>query len=371
MPKLRYLCLIAGCAAIAGCFGDNGAVLVSGQIEGHAISVGSRAGGRVLEVLADEGQRVAAGAVLVTLEDFEAKADVAAAAAAVAQAEAELAKLESGARAETIRAAQAAADSARALYDQAVKGARSQEIAAARSNAEAARAEMAEAQGEFDRQSRLYAENVVAFNVVDQAQHRLEAAQNRYNSVQEAFALVLEGTRDEQIAMAKSAWDAALAQLEELQNGARAEDVAASRAGRDLALAQLERAEAALREMTVDSPIDGIVEALDLRPGDIVKAGPVARVLDPDDLDLSVFVSAALLGKINVGQTMRFTTDSHGDESFEGTVEFISGEGEFTPRNLQTEEDRVQQVFTVKLAIDSADGALRPGMTATVRIEAP
>lgn len=364
----RLLSTIGVVVFLTGCSGDGGTLAVTGEIEGHVIAVGSRVGGRVSEVVAAEGDRVSAGDVLVRIEDFEAKADVAAARAVLAQAEAGLAKLEAGPRPETIRAAEAAAEAARARYDEAVKGARSEEIEAARSKAEAARAEMEELRGDFERQSRLYEEDVVPFNVVDQVQHRLEAAENRYASARNELELLIAGTRDEQIVAAKAAYDAALAQLDELRHGSRVEDIAAARAARDLAAAQLERAQIALRETVVTSPINGIVESLDLRPGDIVKPGAVARVMDPDDLELTIYVSAALLGQLHVGQTLPFTTDAHGDTVFEGVVEFIANEGEFTPRNLQTEEDRVQQVFAVELATDSASGKLRPGMAATVHI---
>ena len=95
------------------------------------------------------------------------------------------------------------------------------------------------------------------------------------------------------------------------------------------------------------------------------------RVSNPDHLELKVFVSAYILGHVHLGQNISLTTDSHGDEEFEGEIVFIATEGEYTPRNLQTQEERVQQMFEVKLRLDSYDGKLKAGMTATAHFEAP
>ncbi len=180
-----------------------------------------------------------------------------------------------------------------------------------------------------------------------------------------------EGTRSEQIAMAKANYERAEAVVAELREGARQEDLAAARATVDAAKADRDRARAALRETRITAPIKGLVEALDVSPGDLIKPGPVVRLVDPDDLELTVYVSAGYLGQVRVGQQVRFTTDAFGEETFEATIVHIATQGEFTPRNLQTEEERIQQAFAVKLDLDSAGGKLRSGMTATVSLKAP
>ncbi len=371
--RFRCSILITFCTAfvlssLSGCDRASDTVRVSGQIEGHPIAVGSRVGGRISEVLAREGQSVRKGDVLFRIESAEAEAELLAARATLAQTEAQLKKMEAGPRPEEILAAEASAASAKAHYDEALAGARSQEIEAARALADAARADVDEARSEFERQANLFDANVAPFAAKDQASHRLEAAKGTLQSAEKQLDLLVQGTRDEQIAMAKAAFDGATAQLDELRNGSRAEDVDAARAARDQAAAQVKRGEVTLAEMTVASPVDGVVETLDLRPGDIVSAGPAARIMDPNDLDLTVYVGAALLGHLAVGQRVSFTTDSHGAETFEGEISFIASNGEFTPRNLQTEEDRVQQVFAVKIHTGSGDGKLRAGMSGTVTI---
>jgi HlyD family secretion protein len=91
----------------------------------------------------------------------------------------------------------------------------------------------------------------------------------------------------------------------------------------------------------------------------------VATVADPNDLKLYVYVSALMLGQLRPQQKVELTADAHGDQKFEAAIVQIATQGEFTPRNLQTKEERVQQVFGVKLKLDSAGGRLRAGMTVT------
>ena len=181
--------------------------------------------------------------------------------------------------------------------------------------------------------------------------------------------LVKEGTRQEDIDAAKAALDRMQAQLDEAKKGPRKEDIDAAKALLDAAKADEARAQTALDETVVKSPRDGVVESLDVHPGDLVKPGAIVRIVDPEDLDLIVYVSAGVLGQMRLGQSVKVTTDSTGDEVFTGTVSRIAEQGEYTPRNLQTQEERVQQVFGVKVDLTSNGGKLKAGMSATAHID--
>lgn len=343
---------------------------VSGQIEGFDADVGSRVGGRVAEVHVREGDVVDAGQVLVTLERDEAEALLTAARANLAQREAQLAKLEAGARVEELRRAEAAAAQAKAKYDAALEGARSQEIDAARAAADSARAQRDDAEATLHRVRALYESEAVSRQQFDNARYAFESADSQWKAARERLDLLLEGTRSQEIAAAKAVYDQAEAALDELRNGARPEDLAAMRAARDAAAAEVRRAEVNLNEMRITAPMRGVVDVLDVLPGDLVKPGPIVRVVDPDRLKLTVYVSPVVLGKLHVGDTISITTDAHGERRFSATIVQLASEGEFTPRNLQTEEERVQQVFGVKMELDSAGGALKPGMTAIAHFDA-
>jgi len=352
--------------ALGGCqkkFDDP--IEVTGLIEANSTGLGSRIGGRVSEVLVEEGAVVQTGDVLVKLEDAEAQAAVVAAQARVAQADAMLAKLETGARPEELAQAEAAAMRAQEQYLMAQRGLRSQEIEAARAASCAARAQRDEAKAEFERADRLLKVGAVTEQYHEQLKHLLEGAQAQYQVLEEKVNLAEEGVRSEEINMAKSAAEQAAAARDLVKNGARKEDLEVARAMRAASIADLERVKVALDEMTVKATCPGVVQSIDVHPGDLVKPGAIISLVDPEDLELYVYVSSAVLGHLRLGEKVQLTTDSHDAERFDGAITYISSSGEFTPRNLQTKEERVQQVFGVKIKLNSAGGKLRAGMTVT------
>ena len=362
---MKQVCLFSLIVVVGCTNGNNNALDVTGQIEAVTVGAGSRVGGRIIEVLVQEGARVKQGDVLVRLESSEADAAVTAAAARLAQAQATLTKLETGARPEEIQQAEAAAMRAEEQYRMVKKGLRTQEVKAAEDGANAARAQRDQARAEFARIEKLYQGKAVSQQMYDQAKHALEAVEAQYEAAREKQDMAVTGSRAEEINMAKAAYEQAAAALDLLKNGARREDIDAARALRDAAQADLERARVTADEMVIKSPRDGAVESLDVHPGDLVKAGPVVSVADPNDLELYVYLSALALGQVRLGQEVPLTADAYDNEEFESTIVQIATQGEYTPRNLQTKEERVQQVFGIKLKLDSAGGRLRAGMTVT------
>jgi multidrug resistance efflux pump len=355
---------------LLACTGDDEEVLsVAGQIEGVSVDAGSQVGGRVKRVLADEGDSVSLGAVLVELERDQAAAQLAAAEARLAAAGAQLQKARKGPRSEEIEQARAAVERQEEQYRMAQTGARRQEIKAARASVDAALAQERDARQEYERAQRLADEGALPQRQADRARNALDAASAQVDAAREQLSALLEGTRTEELAMARAARDQAAAALSALEAGTREEDVAAAEALQAEAAAAVALARENLEEMTVIAPMDGIVESLDVKPGDLVGPGPLVRMTDPDNLDLKVFVSAYALGFVDLGQEIPLTTDSHGDEEFTGEVVYIASEGEFTPRNLQTEEERVQQMFAVKLKLKPYGGKLKAGMTATAHFD--
>ena len=154
----------------------------------------------------------------------------------------------------------------------------------------------------------------------------------------------------------------------ELQRGSRAEDLDAARAALDREEQRLAFLLRQSEEAVVRAPADGVVESLDLRPGDLVAANrPVARVLEPGQLWARVWVPEPSLGLVRVGQRVAITVDSFPGREFPGRIVEIRQQGEYTPRNIQTRKQRMDQVFGAKVAIDPAP-ELKPGMAAEVRL---
>jgi HlyD family secretion protein len=154
----------------------------------------------------------------------------------------------------------------------------------------------------------------------------------------------------------------------ELARGSRPEDIAAARASVERERQQLRYLDRQRQETVVAAPAAGTIESIDLRPGDLVAANrPVARILEPGQLWVRVYVPEPRLGLVRVGQDASVTIDSFPHRSFHGHVAEIADRAEYTPRNVQTLEQRNEQVFGVKVEVDPAP-ELKPGMAATVRL---
>jgi len=229
---------------------------------------------------------------------------------------------------------------------------------------------------------------------------QLKEQRARIQQAQAAYDLALAGPRDEEIERARIEWERAekerkrrealvgddlvspeaydaaaaaagqaLQSYEELKRGTRPQDkqrAAAALAEAQNSLAYLQRQR---DESVVLSPTDGSVQTFDLRPGDIVPANqPVATILPSGDLWVRVYVPENEIGAVHVGQAARFTVDTYPDRPVDATVISVRDRAEYTPRNVQTAEQRKDRVFAVKLSV-APSPELKAGMTATVRFQ--
>ncbi len=282
--------------------GSNDAVY-SGSIEARDARIGSLVGGRVTDVLIEEGDSVQTGQVLIRLDSELLTPQVGEQRARVAQAKANLDRVVSGPRREQI---------------------------------ERARIEW----------------------------ERAEKERKRQESLQEQ-ALTSDEAYDAATAIAQTAFQA----YEELRRGSRSEDERQARASFEEAESQLVYLERQLAETELRAPADGIVQTMDLRPGDIVLPNQgVVAILEPRELWVRVFIPETRLGLVRVGQRANVFIDTFPERPFPAHVVSVGTRAEYTPRNVQTVEQREDQVFAVKLDIDPAP-ELKAGMTATVRFD--
>lgn len=294
-----------------------GEFVVSGIIEVDDIHVGSRVGGRVLKVVAREGQSVRAGDVLVLLEPYELNASLAEARASLRQTEARLAELVTGYRRGEIDQAKAEWLAVKAQHE----------------NAEKFRQRMKE----------MIERKLIAHQEYDDANAKADEVEQKMKSVKERYDLLLAGTRPEEIAQAQASVEMARARLELLKTQ--------------------------LNETIIRSPQDAVVEVLDLEPGDLVGAGkPVATLLRTSSLWVRAYLPENRLGHVQPELKVKVRVDSFPRRDFSGIVRRIHRQAEFTPRNVQTVEERVLQVFQIEVIIDDPDRLLRPGMNADVFI---
>jgi len=341
----------------------------SGTVEARTISLGSRAGGRVKEVLVKEGDAVKPGQPLVVLEAGDWPAQMAQAKAMLAQTEAQLAKLQKGARPEEIAAAQARADTAQAALQETSTGARPEEIAAAEAKLAAAEIAVEKAQHDADRLHRLDASGAAVKADVDNADIAVRGALAQRDAVRHQLALIKNGSRREDVAQARARAAEQNASAKLVTSGTREEDLRIAQAQLDAAKGKVDQVQAMLDELVVASPVAARVEALDLRPGDIIAPSSTAvTVVEDDQLFVRIYVPETALGHIKVGQDVPISVDSFPGQSFKGVVEHINSVGEFSPRNLQTADERADQVFATRVGVTTGRDKLRAGMAAFIRV---
>jgi len=317
----------------------DGLILANGRIEGDRYVAAAKIAGRVQEVLVREGQAVEAGDVLARLEDDQVQARVEQAGQAVAALEAKL------------KSAQAALGVGNQEVPLAVASARAG-VANARATLAKANAAELQAGRDVERMRALEEEGSIE-------RHRLEEAE-----------LLLSVRHADRISAAAGVEVAnqqlASAKLGPARISARRDEVAAVAAELDRARAGLEEIRSVASDLDVRAPVSGIVTTRVAEPGVVMAAGaPLLELVDPDRLYLTAFVPSIEIGKLKRGLKARVHVDAFPDRSFAATLDFIASRAEFTPKEVQTRDERVKQVYRTKLYLDANPGhVLTPGIPA-------
>ena len=359
--RILMIALVAGAilavtAFAAGWFRRDTGLQGSGTVEARDIRVGSKIGGRIDKVLVREGDTVQAGQVLITFDDKELQA-------ALEQSRAAAQKSRRGYRPEEIDEARAAALAAKAEYEQRKNGYRQEDIDAAKADLERARADEVRTHLDFDRYEALAKKDLVSKQQRDTAEANWKMAVAQQQGAQQKLDELQRGYRPEEVAAAEARYLQAQATAEKLERGNRPEDVEAAKAA-------LAYDEARFRERQVVSPAKAIIEVLDVRPGDLIGPNtPVATLLEQDQIYVRIYIPETQIGLIKVGQKAEVRVDSFPNQVFDGEIEQINQQAEFLPRNVQTREERVHQVFGVKVRINDSSGRVKAGMAADVKLK--
>ena len=404
LGHLRFvICVLLFAIFLVGCetATTDGPIIASGFIEGEEVVVAPQASGRIAEMLVDRGDDVRAGDVLVRLDDSLLLSQQLEAEAGLVTANANLDHVLAGSRPQEIEAARAAIDQVEAQRDgatQAVINAQDVlsnpllldvEITAARTQARLAEqsVEMAEATlAEMELRRSVYVDQggdvERTWNLQLQAsQHALAQAEAElWGNWQ--YLEALQSVRDNpltlraqlhgaemQLNLVEAHVAAAQAALDDLEAGATEEEIA-------MAEAQVHQAEAAVRlfdtqiaQLTLEAPMDGVVTSRSSQVGETATAGlPLLTIANMDEVTLVIYIPETRVGHLRLGQEVQVQVDSFPGRAFIGEVVHIAGEAEFTPRNVQTQEERVNLVFAVKVRIPNPERALKPGMPADATI---
>lgn len=359
--RLLIIPVVAGIGAVAaysmGWFHRDTGLQGSGTVEARNVRVGSKVGGRIDKVLVREGDSVEPGQVLVTFDDKELQATL-------EQMRAAAQKAERGFRPEEIEEARGAAAQARAEYEQRRNGYRQEDIEAAKADLDRATADEIRTHLDAQRYDALAQKDLVSKQQRDTAEANWKMALAQKQNAQHKLAELQKGYRPEEIAAAEARYHQTQATLEKFERGNRREDVEAAKAAFALEVARY-------RERQVVAPSAATVEVLDVRPGDLIAPNtPIATLLERDQIYVRIYIPETQIGRLRLGEKAEIYVDSFPNQAFSGVVEQINQQAEFLPRNVQTREERVHQVFGVKVRIDDSSHRVRAGMAADVKFNA-
>jgi HlyD family secretion protein len=299
--------------------GDTAVLEASGTVEATEADLGFSLPGRIATITVDEGTTVERGLELATLDRDDLLAQRRAAAAQAAAARARLQELQHGFREE--------------------------EIAQGRAALRAAEQRAADAQRDVARVHRLFDGGAVSQQRLDDAETRVTTTEAEAEHAREALGVLETGPRPEQIA----AQQGVLEQAE----------------------ATVTQVDAVLEHAAIRAPFDGIVTVRHREPGETVPTGaPILTLMNPSDRWVRIYVREDQVGKLNIGDRAHISADAYPERTYPGRIVFISNEAEFTPRNVQTTEERVKLVYRVKVQVEEDAGFdLKPGLPADVALD--
>lgn len=296
---------------------DPGIITASGTIESVNITVSTKLAGQVKLIAVKEGDKVKKGELLAEIDHELLDIQLRQAEANIEGANAQLKLLISGARKEDVRSAQ-------------------EQVTQAKTNLEQAKTDR-------DRMKALYESNTVTKKQYDDAVSRYEITLAQYNTSKE--------------------------NLQKVKNIIRPEEIENARANvkRNIASADLLRQN--IEDCKIYSPSDGIISKKFVEEGEIVSpSSSILKISDLQTVNLVIYVTETELAKIKLGQKADIKIDSYKDKNYEGKIIFISPEAEFTPKNIQTQDERTKMVFAVKIEINNPQYELKPGMPADAKI---
>lgn len=314
MKIIKYLpvfilLLILGC----GNGNDKNTIEASGNIEATNVIVSSQVTGKILSLLKDEGESVNAGDTVLIIDHETLALQLKQAFASKEAAEAQLNLLKAGAREEDIKQGEEAVTQAKVSFESAQK--------------------------DVGRMKALFNSKSITKKQYEDAVSRLDITQAQLTSAQE--------------------------NLKKLKNLARPEDIKQAQANVDKQVAAIDLLKKQIRDSYVQSPINGIIVKKFFEPGETVTMlSSLFKVSDLSVVSLIIYISEEELGKVKLGQTADVSSDTYPDKKYEGKITYISPEAEFTPKNIQTKDERTKLVFAVKIEVKNPKFELKPGMPA-------
>lgn len=355
-------------------------IALSGNIELTQVDVSFKIPGKLVLRTVDEGQNVAPGMVVARLdqeqllrqrEQIQAVLD-----GANWRLQQTKAAIEYGRASveEQINQRQAELSAAQASLRDFEAGSRPQEIESGRAARQRAQSELAKAESDWQRAQTLYKSQDISTAEYDAMRTRYDAAAAALKQASQQLELLVEGPRKETIAAARAQVERASAALKLAEAGRL--DLKRLELEQQSRLAEINQAQANLaivntqvQDTVATSPIPGVVLVKAAEPGEVLAAG--TTVVSLGDLDhpwLRAYINETDLGRIKLGNKVKVTTDSHPGKIYWGKVSFIASEAEFTPKQIQTSEERIKLVYRIKIDLPNPDHELKSNMPADAEI---
>jgi HlyD family secretion protein len=381
---ILILLLLAAVGAVVYAVRSNGKapdnrLMVSGNIELTQVNIAFKTAGRLIERSVDEGDDVKKGQVIARLDRDQLIAQREREAASLASSEAQLAEantsvdLQRATLAADVETRRGDLGAAEARLAELKNGARPQERLDARASVEAAASELERSKRDWDRAQTLYKNDDISTAQFDQYRNRWENADAMLKQMKQREDLVLAGPRAEQIAaqqaqVERSRGALKMAEASAIELKRREQELTTRRAEIARSRANLALIDSQLADTVAASPVDGVVLVKAADVGEVLAPGTtVVTVGDIDHPWLRGYVNETDLARVKLGQKVKVTSDSSG-KTYNGRVSFISSEAEFTPKQIQTQQERVKLVYRIKIDVENPGRELKSNMPVDAEI---
>lgn len=361
---------------------DQDILTVSGILETNETDVNVKVGGKILEIMVEEGDTVKKGDIIATVEaeNIVAKLEQAKALLGIATTRVEQSKIAYEAQKEQsesqIQQATGAYSSAKAQLTKAKKGARPQQLEQAKELVVQAKEAYEYTKATYDRLKKLYDEGVIPQQKIDGAKAELEVSKAKYNTAQQQYDLVKEGAQKEDISSAEGLVMQAeamvnLANVTKLQVSAKEQDMIAAKEQLIQAQAGVNEVMSYLNDSTIKAPVDGTITVKNADNGELVSTGmPVVSIANLKDIWANIKVKESTIADIKIGDTIDVIIPGDNNKVYKGKVTSISSKASYaTERATQDKNEKDVVAFTVKIKLENSDLRLKPGMTATLKLK--
>lgn len=385
--RILVLAFLLTAAAVGGWIWRSGVLksqntrlLVSGNLELTQVDLSFKIAGRLIERRVDEGDWVKKGDLIARLDPVELQRQHERDLAMISSAQSNYDQLvttiayQKATLESDIAAREAELSVAQAKLEALLSGSRKQDIQQAEAAVNDAKAQLEYSRADWDRAQTLFKNDDISKQQYDQLRMKFDSATALLRQAEERYSLVKEGPRQEDIAGARAEVARAqaavkTAEANRLDLKRREEELVARRAEIDRSKAQAGISAKQLEDTSVYTPIDGVVLVKSAEPGEVLAAGTtVVTIGDLDHPWLRAYINETDLGRVKLGQKVKLSTDSFPGKIYWGTISYIASQAEFTPKQIQTKEERVKLVYRIKIDVDNRSHELKNNMPVDAEI---